>query len=250
MEYRDRHLSTPRPPNLKPADGEFFIVTCEHGGNRIPSRYRQFFHGHEGLLHTHRGYDPGALRLARDLATALAAPLTASTVTRLLIDLNRSPRHPDLYSEATRDMPPAIREEIRRRYYQPYRTRIETQVARAVAAGMRVIHISCHSFTPALHGQIRNTDIGLLYDPSRRAEAEMCRRWQAALKVRSGMLKVRMNYPYKGTTDGFTVYLRRCFPPENYIGIELEINQKHALAGVAHWRMMRNTIIKAFQDVV
>lgn len=34
-----------------------------------------------------------------------------------------------------------------------------------------------------------------------------------------------MNYPYLGKSDGFTTSLRKQFPFQ-YIGIELEINQK------------------------
>jgi predicted N-formylglutamate amidohydrolase len=38
-------------------------------------------------------------------------------------------------------------------------------------------------------------------------------------------LKIRSNYPYLGNADGFTTYLRKRFQ-KNYLGIELEINQK------------------------
>jgi len=47
-----------------------FLITCEHGGNRIPARYRPLFACHGALLASHRGYDPGALALARDFASA------------------------------------------------------------------------------------------------------------------------------------------------------------------------------------
>ena len=227
---------------------DFYLITCEHGGNRVPSRYHDFFRGHEPLLRTHRAYDVGALRVAREFAGALSAPLVVSTVSRLLIDLNRSPSHPKLYSEATRDAPEDIRTEIFRRYYQPYRMKVETQVAQAVAAGMRVVHVSCHSFTPELDGKVRNTDLGLLYDPARPAEAGLCRRWQTALKVYATALKTRLNYPYLGTADGFTVYLRRRFPAETYLGIELEINQKHVRGSGEHWRTVRGAVIEAFHD--
>ena len=102
----DIHLSRP----------DFFLVTCEHGGNRIPSRYRDFFRGGEEILRSHRGYDPGALRMAHDMAKVLDAPLVAATVSRLLIDLNRSVGHPHVYSEMTRAADPELREEIARRY--------------------------------------------------------------------------------------------------------------------------------------
>ena len=59
-----------------------FVITCEHGGNRIPAPYRDLFHARQTLLDSHRGYDPGALIMARVLATAFAAPLVASTVSR------------------------------------------------------------------------------------------------------------------------------------------------------------------------
>ena len=227
---------------------DFYLITCEHGGNRVPSRYRDFFRGHESLLYTHRAYDAGALRVAHEFADALSAPLVVSTVSRLLIDLNRSPSHPKLYSEATRQAPEDVRTEIFKRYYLPYRMKVETQVAQAVAAGMRVVHVSCHSFTPELAGKVRATDLGLLYDPARTAEAGLCRRWQTALKVYAAALKTRLNYPYLGTADGFTVYLRRRFPAASYLGIELEINQKHVRGSGEHWRSIRSAVIEAFHD--
>ena len=77
-----------------------FLVTCEHGGNRIPSSLQPLFRGYRALLATHRGFDPGALVMARQLATAFAAPLVTSTTSRLVVDLNRSIGHPRLYSPA------------------------------------------------------------------------------------------------------------------------------------------------------
>ena len=67
-----------------------FLISCEHGGNRIPLRYRPLFEGYEHLLHSHRGYDSGALSMAKKLAITLHSPLFAATTSRLLIDLNRS----------------------------------------------------------------------------------------------------------------------------------------------------------------
>ena len=224
---------------------DHFLITCEHGGNRIPSRYRHLFADIEALLQTHRGCDAGALALAEELAKARAAPLFFSTTSRLLIDLNRSPGHPRLYSEATRGAPDSIRAEILERYYLPYRNKVEAKIAEAIAHGRRVIHVASHSFTPVLEGTVRNADIGLLYDPARSREVELCRRWQAQLRVLAPNLKVRRNYPYTGKSDGLTAYLRRRFPAEVYIGIELEINQKHVFSGGRHWRDLRGRVIEA-----
>ncbi len=222
-----------------------YLVTCEHGGNRVPPPYRDYFAGHQALLETHRGYDPGALTLARQLADTLEAPLFYATVSRLVIDLNRSIGHPRLYSEATRPAPPAARREILEHHYLPDRQRVEASIAEAVAEGEKVIHLSSHSFTPELDGEVRNADIGLLYDPARPGEADLCRRWQAALKQLAPHLKVRRNYPYTGKSDGFTAHLRRRFSPEAYVGVELEINQKHVFQGGKPWRDMRDTVAAA-----
>lgn len=227
---------------------DFFLISCEHGGNRIPPRYRGFFRGREALLRTHRAYDAGALRMARELSDALAAALIVSVTSRLLIDLNRSQHHRALYSEATRHASAEVREEIYQHCYRPYRSQAEALIAQAVDGGARAIHVSCHSFTPELKGQVRNADIGLLYDPARSSEAELCRRWKKSLKIHVPAMKTRMNYPYAGTADGFTVHLRRQFPAHCYLGIELEINQRHVRGTGAHWRDLRYGIIRALQD--
>lgn len=226
------------------------LVTCEHGGRRIPPRYRALFAGRDALLASHRGYDPGALALARELAAALTAPLVVSTTSRLLVDLNRSPGHPRLFSEPTRSAPADVRRTILKTYYRPYRNRVEAAIAAAIADGRRVVHIASHSFTPVLGGDVRNADVGLLYDPRRRGEADLCRRWQAGIEMLAPDLTVRRNYPYRGRSDGMTAWLRRRFPADAYVGIELEVNQKHVQRGGPRWRALRRRVIDALQQAL
>jgi predicted N-formylglutamate amidohydrolase len=230
--------------------GAFLLVTCEHGGKRVPKEYRRLFAGWESVLASHRGYDPGALALARDLARAFDAPLVASTVTRLLVELNRSPGHPQLHSEATRDLPRAEKARIAARYYEPYRQEVEQRVADATAARRRVIHISAHSFVPVLNGRTRNADIGLLYDPRRPAERALCARWSQWLGARAPGLRVRRNYPYRGYADGLTTYLRRRYARHGYVGVEIEVNQRHVLAGGRQWRMLREVLVQSVADTI
>src|SRR5690606_35692473 len=139
-------------------------LSCEHGGNRIPARWAPLFEGADEVLASHRGWDPGALSLARTLARRLGAPLVATTVSRLLVEPNRSPGHPRLFSEFTHGLPAAERKELLARYFMPHRARV-----RAVAEGVRersgrVLHLGVHSFTPVLDGRIRDVDLGVLYD--------------------------------------------------------------------------------------
>lgn len=229
-----------------PADTAFF-VSCEHGGNRVPPAYRGCFSGQGALLRSHRGYDPGALALARELANALPAPLIYATTSRLLVDLNRSPGHPRLFSPTIRALPAATRQAIFEAFYLPYRQRAEHAIREAMAGGARLIHLSSHSFTPVLDGVERNADVGLLYDPARPGEAALCLAWQAALKAAAPGWRVRRNYPYTGKSDGLTAYLRRQFDGARYVGVEIEINQRIARAGGADWRRLRAELIAALQ---
>jgi len=203
------------------------IVTCEHGGNRIPAPYRSLFGKAASILATHRGYDAGALSMARALAGALHAPLVASTVSRLVIDLNRSIGNRGLYSDYTRRLPRRERTRILAEDYIPYRDEVERRVLRAITAGRRVLHVSSHSFTPVLDGRRRDADVGLLYDPARPGERALCARWNRMLAARVQPLRVRRNYPYEGKNDGLTSHLRRRFTAAQYVGVEIEINQKH-----------------------
>lgn len=192
----------------------------------MPPPYSRLFRGHRRLLDSHRGYDPGALALARRLARLLACRLLAATTTRLLVDLNRSLHHHHLFSVLTRDLGPAARAAVLKAHYHPYRNRVTRAIRAWLARTPRVVHVSVHSFTPSLNGRERRADIGLLYDPARRAERALCQIWQHALAAAQSDLRVRCNYPYRGVSDGFTTHLRKILPPEQYIGIELEVNQR------------------------
>jgi predicted N-formylglutamate amidohydrolase len=226
------------------------LITCEHGGNKIPSQYRRLFAKMRQALQSHRGYDPGALALARDFAKAFDAELVYSTTSRLLVELNRSPNHKQLFSEATRDLPAAERERVLNRYYRPYREWVQTQIGAAVDSGEKAIHVSSHSFTPQLDGEVRRADVGLLYDPRRAGERDLCLTWQRALRDAQPNLVVRRNYPYRGSDDGLTTYLRRLHPDGRYAGVEIEVNQKHTLGDSGAWRDLRKILVETFRNTL
>jgi len=229
---------------------DFCVVTCEHGGNRIPTAYVDLFHGWQARLSSHQGYDAGALIMARDLAAALQAPRVVSTVSRLLVDLNRSLSSPQAWWEATLRLSPTSKQVIVSRHYTPYRQRLMEIVVAAVAAGRRVIHVSSHSFTPVLDGQVRNADVGLLYDPARPGEVAVAARWKAAFAAQSADLRVRRNYPYHGKNDGLTAAMRARLSTSQYVGIEIELNQVLISARSRSWRNLRRTVVTTLESAL
>ncbi len=249
------------------------ILTCEHAGNRVPAEYRKLFRGRTRILASHRGWDPGALGLARFLSSKLGAPLFACHVTRLLVEANRSPGHPGLFSEITSGLHLEEKAKIMRRWYHPHRNAVEDSVRGAIAppescaaktrgrmrgrcsrmrrgrsrdrmphspapeAPRLVVHVGVHTFTPVLDGEVRRADAGLLYDPGRVEERAFCLHWLDAWRREAPSLAIRRNYPYRGAADSLPTHLRWVFPASVYLGLELEVNQRHI--GSPAWKGIR-----------
>ncbi len=225
-------MSTPRSPvvcaavnHLSP-DRPVLVVTCEHGGNDIPAELQSRFVTTRAkrALASHRGYDPGALATAQCFAE-LTPNVHWVTVSRLVIDLNRSLDNESLFSKFMRDLDEEAKLELIAKHYAPHRDSVTREIADAIFQGKRVIHIGVHSFTPVFAGVSRAIDIGGLYDPSRAAEKSFCDDWLQRIQAASPRLRVRHNAPYQGTDDGLTTSLRQQFTDDQYAGIELEISQ-------------------------
>jgi len=219
------------------------IFTCEHAGNDIPESLSGYFQNQQTVLHSHRGWDPGAWEVASYLAAGLNASLFGTFTSRLVIETNRSHDSPQLFSEFTNSLSNDKKEQLIREYYLPYRTNIESVIHHHAKP---VVHLSIHSFTPTWNGAVRNVDIGLLFDPTRKRELEFCTLLRDTLQKQNPALTIKFNDPYKGTDDGFTTYLRTKFLDDNYVGIEIEINQKFFESG--ELAVIEEALLKALKD--
>lgn len=220
---------------------QHILISCEHGGNEIPDAYKGLFKGQEEMLASHRGWDIGALQVANAIGDALNISIYYATISRLVVELNRSLHHPNLFSKFTKPLSLEEKTEILRKYYFPYRNKVIAGIENQINKGSDVIHLSIHSFTPILDGKVREADFGLLYDPEADGERAFSKQLKTALKECSNY-RVRYNYPYKGKADGFTTFLRKKFP-KNYSGIEVEINQQ-----LLEDHESMNKVIACFQE--
>ena len=200
------------------------VFTCEHGGNDIPEEYFDIFNHAFEDLNSHKGLDYGSLDLF-NYCEDLSDFSVKNSISRLLIEFNRSSHHPKLFSKYSASLSEKAKQLILKDYYKPYRNKVSKKISQYIEKGEEVVHLSFHSFTPVLNGVIRNTDIGILYDPSRISEKNYSHLLKEFLKLEDPDLKIRYNYPYLGKADGFTTSLRKEFPTL-YSGIELEVNQK------------------------
>ena len=213
---------------MKQTTREILILTCEHASNKLPAAFKNVVPAE--VLKTHRAYDIGAVQVFRKLVK-FAKPefFSEGKFSRLFVDLNRTITNKSAFSDYLRDNAKAKAQATA--YWTEYRTAIEKFVESALkpkTQAATIVHLGIHSFTPELNGKVRNTDIGILYDPSRPQERAYANVIKAEIKRLYPTMKVRFNYPYKGTTDGLTTTLRKKFG-QRYVGIEIEINQKFFL---------------------
>lgn len=211
------------------------IVSCEHACYSLPKEYQNLYT--TKFLQSHRGYDRGALTAFTHIKTKLDLWGIHGQYSRLLIDLNRSINSNDVFSIQSDRLNNESKLSIIEQVYTPYRRTIETKIDKLVNQGNHVIHLSLHSFTPVLRTVRRITDIGLLFDPQRENEVEICTMLLENL-VKNPRLQVDFNKPYAGTDDGLTTYLRTRFKDQAYSGIEIEFNQK----------IIKQTIFKKILD--
>jgi len=224
------------------------IISCEHAGNEVPGEYHHLFKGGWETLQTHRGVDIGALKLTNTIADTMKQEPYLHTVTRLLVDLNRSVQSPTLFSEFTRKQPLNVREDIFENYYRPHREKVEKRVQQIVDQGHQALHVGVHTFTPVWEGEERDVDVGFLYDPTRDGEQQFCQHWRRQLSAKHKGLRLRMNQPYRGTMDGFTTYLRRNYSAKDYLGMEIEVSQRFAsTVPDSEWHELQDNIAQSLR---
>jgi predicted N-formylglutamate amidohydrolase len=230
---------------------QHYLLSCEHAGNHIPEEYAHLFKGKEEVLYTHKGIDFGALRLAQHLEEETGLPLYYTTISRLLVEANRSEGNEDLFSEHSNVLPEAEKQALMQKHYYPHRKQVEKALALEIAGGHAVIHLAVHTFTPALDGEVREADLGILFDPKRPLEQGFAEKFRHELIRQNASRTVLFNSPYPGTDDSLPTYLRTKFSKEAYGGLELEVNQKFFLEGEgAVWEKLMQEVSQAFRSAI
>jgi len=226
------------------------LATCEHASNRLPKELTF----DRRLLELHIAWDPGALVIAERMAARWQVPLWSGEFSRLVVDLNRSIdnrmlirrvsdgyRVPFNYGLSVADRQTRID-----RYYRPYRDGVAAAADRIIARHGRCVHVCVHTFTPALAGNLRGNDIGLLHDPQWGVERAVCADIKARFE-RLTDLVVWYNRPYSGTADGILPAMRAAHSPRRLVGIEVEVNQRHA-ADPALLERIADLLVEALEE--
>ncbi len=211
------------------------VLSCEHASWTLPPGVDLGVPLE--VLQSQAGWDHGAFDIASRLSEAVGLPVHTGLFTRMFVDLNRSPEHPDAIPVMCYGAPVPGNQHLSagdraariEAFHRPYWDAVRRDVLARMHDCDAVVHFSSHSFSPELDPANRNFDVGVLYDTTHEFESAMSERLM--FQLRSAGLSVRANQPYAGTGPYICARLREELAGRRYAGIEIETS--HALTRTA-----------------
>lgn len=203
------------------------ILTCEHAGNQIPTRYRSFFADAEVSYSTQGWYD-GARVVTVSLAESLGVSCFLHETSPFLVDINHTLGKSQLFSKLSQSFGDEDKQLLLDKYYFPYRLRVENAIA---AAPKPVLHISIGTFSPNEASDISTSNVSLFIDAARELERTTAARLIKSVEQSFENLQLKKEEVKAESHDSFVSYLRTRFLADEYIGIEVKINQHKSIEG-------------------
>jgi len=217
------------------------VLSCEHASWTLPPGVDLGVP--TDVLQSQAGWDHGAYEMIARLAEHTGIAVHAGSFTRMFVDLNRPPDHPDVCPAVcygavvpgNAHLSSGDRAARLAAFHAPYWDAVRRECKARMSDGDagEVLHFSSHTFDPELDPAHRTFDVGVLYDPAHPFEAALAERLLFAL--RAAGLDVRANQPYSGVGAAICTALRIEFAGQRYAGIQLETSHRvtHTPGGCA-----------------
>jgi predicted N-formylglutamate amidohydrolase len=202
------------------------VLSCEHASWTLPPGVDLGVT--DDVLRSQAGWDHGAYEIAAHISEAIGIHVHAGSFTRMFVDLNRGPDHPDVTPAVSYGAPVPGNAQLSASdraariasFHAPYWNAVRRDVAARLHDRGAVLQLSSHSFDPSLDPAARTFDVGVLYDPTHGFEAELAER--LLFQLRAAGLDVRANQPYGGVGAAICTTLRDEHAGVRYAGIQLE----------------------------
>lgn len=242
-----RELPNDGPALLKPDDpapfevvnrdgGAHILLVCDHASNKAPSALGSLGLG-EDTFERHIAYDIGAAAVTRGLADRLDAQAVLAGYSRLVIDVNRPPGHPDSIVPENDGIPVPGNKNIDaegrrarvREVFEPYHDAVNRALARLWDRGPSPALLSIHSFSPRFGGKPRPWDVGVLWNRDPRIALPLMEH------LEKFELRVGDNEPYSGHDLAYTIDMHGA--AAGIANCAVEINQDQLLdkGSVLRW---------------
>lgn len=194
----------------EPSPETSLVMTCEHAGNELPPDIELSAKERE-WLQDHWGWDIGAERLVRAMVEREPAVAVLSRYSRLLCDVNRHLERWDLVRPHVKGEPVGFNRDLSEedlqqridRFHTPYHEGVDECLTRVHRESPDFFLLSVHTFTPVLGDEVRDLEVGLLFD---HGQEEYIRPIFEELKAED--LDVVLNEPYSGK-EGFIYSVER-----------------------------------------
>ena len=180
------------------------LLVCEHAGQVFPQSLKRLGVTDE-VIDSHRGWDIGALEVARGVADRLGAALVIQHYSRLVFDSNRPPESPQAVPEEVDGVTipgnvgitPAEQRQRAEEVFAPMDAAITDLMRRLKPRGC----FSIHSYEPVMGGISRPWHAGFL----NRKNLETAEALIEAVAARQPDLTLAVNEPYRieDETDWF-----------------------------------------------
>jgi predicted N-formylglutamate amidohydrolase len=202
------------------------VLSCEHAAWMLPPDIDLGVP--VDVLQSQAGWDHGAFEIAARISEAVGLPVHAGAFSRMFVDLNRAADHVDVVPKISYGAPVpgnAFVSEADRvariaMFHAPYWEAVRRDVTARLADRGACLHLSSHSFDPALDPGARTFELGVLYDPACGFEAQLAER--LLFRLRTEGLDVRANQPYPGNGPAICTSFRTELAGQRYAGIQLE----------------------------
>ncbi len=226
------------------------LLICDHASRAVPAALDNLGLDDETFGH-HIGYDIGAAAVARKLSEALDTGLVLAGYSRLVIDLNRPPGHPQSIppiSDGTivpgnQDLDEAARRRRVRDLFEPYHDAVNRAIARIWERGTPPALFSIHSFSPRFGDTPRPWDVGVLWNRDSRIAVPLME------KLEARGLNVGDNEPYSGKHLAYTIDMHAAAAGLANCVIEINQDQLTDAAGVARWAAILDDVMKEILDL-
>lgn len=216
--------------------GSHLLLVCDHASNVVPQALNKLGLDDE-TLQRHVGYDIGAGAVTRGLAERLDAQAVLAGYSRLVIDVNRPPGHPDsivpendgIAIPGNQGLSDKARRQRVREVFEPYHDAVNRALARLWDRGPAPAIFSVHSFSPRFGDKPRPWDIGVLWNRDPRIAIPLMEH------LEKFELNVGDNEPYSGHDLAYTIDMHGSAAGIANCAIEISQDQLMDRSGVLRW---------------